>query len=553
MTLRKTTLLLLIWIVGSAMASNRTKAEMFSVAQNILNGHHTHRAGNTNSLKTLQQRDMLTIIGHEQEGFVIIANDDEVPAVVGYSQTPFTTFPPALEWYLDAADKALKYITANGQRRTAIPPSSEFPSKLDPLVKTRWNQNKPYNNLCPGGNGSSSMLYPSGCVATALSQVMKYHNYPKQGNGEHQYSFQPASGDGRILYANFGETNYDWDNMLDDYSATTYTEEQANAVATLMLHCGVSVDMGYTASGSGAYGQEACLALKTYFRYNQNTRLYTRNYYTAESWMKMIYQELNQYGPIYYAGVSDGGGGHAFVLDGYDEKGFVHINWGWGGKSDGFFDIALLNPPSYQFTAQQEMILNMNPDADIPYESQIVSTDLSFINTSKSVTINGKIYNAAAEVFKGVIACVLQDTETGSITVLKKTDEMTIQPIVNGTYWLETFSLPANSLSKVSPGTYRLYVASFAAKDIRWQLVRPREGEVSNYIVTISPDGNITWQTSTDDQWTIDAPTAIQAPIATQSDASVRYFDLHGYDVNPSTKGLLIRKQGNEIKKVIVK
>ena len=534
------------------MASTRTKAEMFSLAHDILNGSQTHRAGNTNSLDILLQHDMLTVIGHEQEGFVIIANDSEVPAVVGYSQASFTTFPPALELYLDAADKALKYIAANGQRRTAIPPSSEFPSKLDPLVKTHWDQGKPYNNLCPGGNGSSSRLYPTGCVATALSQVMKYHNYPKQGNGEHQYSFQPSSGDGRILYANFGETHYDWDNMLNDYSSTTYTEEQANAVATLMLHCGVSVDMGYTASGSGAYGQEACLALKTYFRYNKNTRLYTRDYYTAESWMKMIYQELNQYGPIYYAGVSDGGGGHAFVLDGYDETGLVHINWGWGGKSDGYFDIALLNPPSYQFSLQQEMILGMNPDADIPYESQIVARDLSFVKTSASITINGKVYNAAAETFTGVIACVLQDMETGNITVLKKTDEMTIKPIVNGTYWLQSISLPANSLSSVPYGTYRLYVASHAAEDNQWQLVRPQEGQVSSFIVTKSPDG-IAWQESFDDLWSIDMQTAIH-PISYSSDAATtRYYDLQGREVSPSTKGLLIRKQGDTVRKVIIK
>ena len=552
MTKRKATLLLLIWIVGTAMASTRSEAEMFSVAQNILNGSNMHRAGNTNSLKTLQQRDMLTVIGHEQEGFVIIANDDKVPAVVGYSQTPFTTFPPALEWYLDAADKALKYIAANGQRRTAIPPSPEYPSNLGPLVKTRWDQGKPYNNLCPGGNGSSSKLYPSGCVATALSQVMKYHNYPKQGKGEHQYSFQPSSGDGRILYANFEETFYDWDNMLDNYSTTAYTEEQANAVATLMLHCGVSVDMQYTASGSGAYGQEACLALKTYFRYNKNTRLYIRDYYTAESWMAMIYRELNQYGPIYYAGSSEGSGGHAFVLDGYDETGLVHINWGWGGKSDGFFDIALLNPPSYQFSVRQNMILDMDPDADIPYKSQVVATEMSFIRTSTSITINGKVYDASAEVFTGVIACVLQDMETGNITVLKKTDEMTMQPIVNGTYWLHTISLPANSLSSVPYGTYRLYVASRTAEDTQWQLVRPEEGKVSNFIVTKSPEG-ITWETSTDDLWSIDVPTAIQALTATQSDASARFFDLQGREVSPETKGLLIRKQGNEVKKVIVR
>ena len=547
MTKRNTILLLFIWIVGTAMASNRSEAEMLSLAQNILNGPHTHRAGNTNALKTLQQRDMLTVIGHEQEGFVIIANDNTVPAVVGYSQMPFTTIPPALEWYLDAADKALKYVTANGLRRTAIPPSSDFPSKLDPLVKTHWDQGNPYNKLCPGGNGTSSRLYPTGCVATALSHVMKYHNYPKQGQGEHQYSFQPSSGDGRILYANFEETYYDWDNMLDDYSSA-YTEEQANAVATLMLHCGVAVDMSYTASGSGSFGQEACLALKTYFRYNKNTRLYIRDYYTAESWMKMIYQELNQYGPIYYAGISEAGGGHAFVLDGYDETGLVHINWGWGGKSDGFFDIALLNPPSYQFSLRQNMILGMNPNADIPYKSQIVATDMSFLKTSTSVTISGRVYDAGAEPFTGVIACVLQDMETGNITVLKKTDEMTMQPIVNGTYWTHNISLPGNSLSKVPNGTYRLYVASRTAEDTQWQLVRPEEGKLSNFIVTKSSDG-ITWEESTDDLWSIDVTTGIQAPIATQSDASNRFFDLQGREVKTPTRGLYIRNG----KKVVVK
>lgn len=550
MKLRNTTLLLLIWIVGTAMASNRSETEMFSVAQNILYGFHTHRAGNTNSLKTLQRGDMLTVIGHEQEGFVIIANNDDVPAVVGYSQTPFTTFPPALSWYLDAADKALKHIVATGQRRTTIPPSSEFPSKLDPLVKTHWDQGKPYNNLCPGGNGSSSRLYPTGCVATALSQVMKYYNYPMQGQGEHQYSFQPSSGDGRIIYANFGETHYDWNNMLDDYSSTTYTDEQANAVATLMLHCGVAVDMSYTASGSGAFGQEACLALKTYFRYNKNARLYTRDYYSAESWMKLIYHELNQYGPIYYDGVSDGGGGHAFVLDGYDETGLVHINWGWGGKSDGFFDIALLNPPSYQFSLAQNMILNVSPDANIPYESQIVAKELSFLKSTSttSISISGKVYNAGAEGFTGIIACVLQNMETGDITVLKKTNEMTIKPIVNGTYWLQSISLLANSVSSVSDGTYRLYVASRTAEDTQWQLVRPLEGQVNNFIVTKSSDG-VTWQESTDDLWSIDVTTGIQAPIATQSDASNRFFDLQGREVKIPTRGLYIRNG----KKVVVK
>lgn len=551
MTLRNTTLLLLTWVAGTTMAATRSEAEMVSVAQSILSRVGTHRAAEMTPLKTLEQRDILTVIGHEEEGIVIIANDDELPAVVGYSLEPFTTVPPAVEWYLEEADKALQSILAKGEKRAAIPPTSEFPPNLEPLLKTIWNQGNPYNKFCPGGNGTSTRLYPTGCVATAISQVMKFHKYPKKGTGEHQYSFKPASGDGRILYANFGETTYDWDNMLNDYKSN-YTEEQANAVATLMLHCGVAVDMNYTPSGSGAYGQETCRALKTYFGYNKNTRLYTRNYYSAAAWIKMVYQELNQYGPIYYSAVDEGSGGHAFVLDGYDETGLVHINWGWGGDLNGYYDIALLNPSNYNYTLQQEMILCMDPEADIPYESQIVAPEISYARpaSNKSVTISGKVYNAAVEKFTGRIGCVIQNLETGSVTVLKQTDEMALQPIVNGTYWTQSFSLPANSLSAVPDGTYRLFVGSRADEDVKWQLVRPKEGGLTNFIVTKSGD-EIKWVSSTDDIWSIDMPTAIKPMSVSNANASARYFDLQGREVSNDARGMVIMKQGNVVKKVM--
>ena len=173
---------------------------------------------------------------------------------------------------------------------------------------------------------------------------------------------------------------------------------------------------------------------------------------------------------------------------------------------------------------------------------------MSFLKAKTSITISGKIYNAGAEGFTGIIACVLQNMETGDITVLKKTDEMTIKPIVNGTYWLQSISLLANSVSSVSDGTYRLYVASRTAEDTQWQLVRPLEGQVNNFIVTKSPDG-VTWQESTDDLWSIDVTTGIQTPIATQSDASSRFFDLQGREVKTPTRGLYIRNG----KKVVVK
>lgn len=555
MKLRITTALLLACMTATMMATERTDAEKKLVAEQILHQSVGHRAGTFHTLKTLIQQDMLTVIGHEQEGFVVVANNDEFSAVVGYSQVPFTSFPPALEWYLAAANQTMQDMVANHVRRTTIPPSAEYPSSLGPLLTTTWDQGSPYNKLCPGGNGSSTRLYPTGCVATALAQVMKYHNYPIKGNGEHQYSFQPSSGDGRIIEANFGETTYEWDKMLDNYKSS-YTDEEALAVATLMLHCGVAVDMDYTPSGSGAYGVEACQALKKYFSYNKNTRLYTRNFYSAEAWMQMIYKELNQYGPIYYSGVNPSSGGHAFVLEGYDETGLVRINWGWGGSSNGLFDIALLNPSGSQYSAEQQMILKLDPSVETPYESQIVAETLTFTipSTKKSVTITGRVYNAGAEKFAGQLVCVLQNTADRSITTLRTSDEMAMEPITNGQYWIKNFSLPANSLSSVANGTYRLYVGSRTADDSSWQLVRPKEGEINSYLITKTDEG-VTWEECRTDLWSIGVPTSIHPVVKSMpnTNAPLRFYDFQGREVNAGTKGMVIRKQGNEVKKVVVR
>jgi hypothetical protein len=358
---------------------------------------------------------------------------------------------------------------------------------------------------------------------------MNYHQYPERGIGDHQYSFKPADGDGRIISANFGETYYDWGNMLDDYSKG-YTDEQADAVATLMLHCGVAVEMGYTASGSGSYGQEACLGIKKFFGYNKNARLYTRDFYTAESWMQLVYNELNNNRPIYYAGSSESSGGHAFVIDGYNQDGMVHVNWGWGGKSNGMFDISLLNPTGYEFSAGQDMILGMcDSTINIPYESQIAAKELSFTfygSTTKRVTISGDIYDAAAEKFTGSIACVLENDET--TIVLKSKDDMSLNPVTGGQWFYTSLSLPSCNLSNVPDGTYRLFVGSKAADDYKWQLVRPKEGAVYSYIIVKNGD-DITWTEDYSDMWAISSTTTGISPVRMNSGPSAKYiYDLQG-------------------------
>lgn len=542
MKLKATFLFLFFLITLSSSAKKRSSAEILNIAEQYLGTTNT-RAGSTN-LAIIAEKEMLTIVGGEGLGFVVVSNDDSVTDIVGYSKESFSVIPPAMEWFINTVDNNMQEMTKSGVLYAPIPPSTEFPESVEPLLKSTWDQGKPYNILCPGGNGSSTRLYPTGCVATALSQIMYYHKYPEVGIGEHQYSFQPESGVGRIISANFGETHYDWTNMLDDYSKG-YTDEQANAVATLMLHCGVAVEMGYTASGSGAYGQEACLGIKKFFGYNKNARLYTRDYYTAELWMEMIFKELNLKRPIYYDGLSEGGGGHAFIIDGYDKDGFVHVNWGWGGNSNGFFDIALLNPPGSSYSKAQGMILGMcKPDVDIPYESQVVATELGFIfsgTNTKRVTISGVIHNAGAEKFVGTIACVLENSE--NTIVLKKQEDLTLQAITGGMWYNTNFSLLSNNLSSIPDGTYRLFVGSKTAEDTRWQLVRPKEGEISSYTV-VKNGTDVTWTESRDDRWTSTTTGISSVTIKPNDTVNPYIFDLQGRnqgkDMNSLNKGIYI-------------
>jgi len=526
MKLKTIALFTLLSITLSLSASKRSPADIMKIAEQYLCSTKTR--AESSKLKILVGKGMLTVVGREERGFIIVTNDDRFPGVIGYSDKAFSTIPPAMNWFLNTIEQNMQEMAKTGVFYTTIRPSSGYPESIEPLLKSTWDQGKPYNIMCPGGNGASSRLYPTGCVATALAQIMYFHKYPEIGIGDHQYSFKPESGVGKILSANFGETHYDWDNMIDDYSKS-YTDEQANAVATLMLHCGVAVEMHYTSSGSGAYGQEACLGIKKFFGYNKNARLYTRDYYTAESWMNMIFKELNLNNPIYYSGSSEGSGGHAFVIDGYDKNGFVHVNWGWGGKSNGFFDIALLNPPGYSFSTGQDMIIGMcKPDVEIPYESQIVAKELNFTfygTSTKRVTISGTIYNAAAEKFNGTIACVLENGD--NTIVLKTLENQTLQAVTGGQWFNTTFSLPSNNLSSIPDGTYRLFVGSKTTEDTKWQLVRPKEGEISNY--TIVKNGNdVTWTESKDDKWA-SSTTGISSVVIKSHDAINPYiYDIQG-------------------------
>lgn len=264
-------------------------------------------------------------------GYTIVSADDRLPQILGYSFTgtfDSANIPPAMRWWLDEYRDQIDLFYRSGKAYT---PGRALQGKaIEPLLKTTWNQNAPYNNLCPIDE-STNKRSVTGCVATAMAQVMKHYNHPPKGIGTH---------DG----FDFSNYTFDWDNMLPSYSGT-YTEAQANAVATLMLNCGRSVDMNYTSSESGASSYKVGAALLDNFGYDNSLRYNLREYFSEAEWEQLIYEDLAKGHVVFYHGRTPTGG-HAFVCDGFGGNGYFHFNWGWGGSQDGYFRLFALNPES---------------------------------------------------------------------------------------------------------------------------------------------------------------------------------------------------------------
>ena len=287
------------------------------------------------------------------EGFVIVSNDDRTAPILGYSDSGTldpARMPENMRWWLQEYANQIAWMEENGI--TAKPASqaaapkrrSHITAPIGPLLSTTWDQVWPYNLQCP--ELATDYYCATGCVATAMAQVMKHFNYPAA----------PKKDIAKYTHWHFGDlgpltsVTFDWANMLDTYntekSKSTDTEEAKNAVATLMKYCGYSVQMNYWES-SGTTTSLVATALKEYFDYNKTTTQFiSRSFYSYETWRDIIYYEPRQNRPVVYGG-SAADNGHAFVCDGYQYDGMIdlfHINWGWSGNSDGYFVLSVLNP-----------------------------------------------------------------------------------------------------------------------------------------------------------------------------------------------------------------
>jgi len=216
----------------------------------------------------------------------------------------------------------------------------------------------------------------TGCVATAMAQVLKYWNYPSQGSGSHSYTHATYG----LLSADFGSTTYNWTNMPNNVVSSN------NSVATLMYHCGVSVEMDYSADGSGAYSGDVVPALVNYFNYSPNVEMKSLNSFSTANWIMMLKAELDAHRPVYYGG-DNGTEGHAFVCDGYDTDSKFHFNWGWSGSANGYFAIGALNPSlSYKFNSNNEAIIRIKPPSNAPVAGFTASGTMPDLKGSISFT-----------------------------------------------------------------------------------------------------------------------------------------------------------------------
>lgn len=378
--IKKITFAILVFglTAAQAIAAPRTAAQMKQAALKAINQHRSNRrmAPRADAPEVLKSTSTYEIIGYKQGGFAVVSADDLVPEVLGVSTSDYSEGRNAnFQWWLNAASEAVNYAVQNNiQLTTTKPDPSLYPTEVGPLLTTRWDQETPYNNMCPTYSGSTKCL--TGCVATAMAQVLNYHKMPEHGEGQRTIYYPHGNHSGQAVSANFSEDYYDWNNMLDDYSTTSYTKEQADAVALLMRDCGVAADMEYggPSDGSGAYSQDAAAGLRKYFGFAE-AQCVERDYYKETTWMNMVYRELSENGPMYYGGADAyGKGGHAFVLHGYRADGKVLVNWGWSGSDDGYYDIAILDPSYYRFSQGQDMIIGVKSNTHSLYRSEIVTT-----------------------------------------------------------------------------------------------------------------------------------------------------------------------------------
>lgn len=281
------------------------------------------------------------------DGFAVMPADDVAPALLGYG-TGNVDSNPEFDYFMSFLSSRVELAVEHPEWVSDFTRPDREP--IAPLCQTKWDQDVPYNNECPTDNGQKCY---TGCVATSTAQLLKYFNWPPQAQGTGKYYLHFGQANQTETPVDLSTYTFDWSNMLDEYSnnynystgewCCTDPEVQQTAVAHLMAAVGAGVNMQYGTTGSGAYSVDVGPALINNFGFSKSIEYLERDYYSLYVWEEMMYENLKNCGPIVYNGHNDSGG-HSFICDGYAGEGLFHINWGWGGVSDGNFLLDFLDP-----------------------------------------------------------------------------------------------------------------------------------------------------------------------------------------------------------------
>lgn len=405
-------------------------------------------------------------------GYLVLPADDRFMPLLGYSDSGNISdkdLPDGLRWWLTQMTDEIEYaLQADEEPRGVYTPPSLGPA-VGPLLKTEWGQTEPYNMYTPVINEKQS---PTGCVATALSQIMYYHNWPVNPQG--QISYDDTSKPANNYYMTFDGITFQWDMMTDIYGEESSLQSK-EAVATLMKAVGYGVQMTYGASSSGATDKNAIAAMKSFFNYSDDAQLIRRESLNRNEWDGMLYAMISAGLPIYYTGrdaVWMGSGGHAFVCDGYDGNGYFHYNWGWDGKYNGYFLTTCLVPSGagtggyingYNYT--QSIMVNLHPDDDKTYDLYDFVSGMDFSLSIPDNSVSADLTPAGiANEYKSGLAVNRTDAE----------EEIKVVPLGTIGSGLSSWQLPADLFESLDKdGLYDLRLIWKTSDNDNWQRVFP--------------------------------------------------------------------------------
>ena len=409
---------------------------------------------------TASPSDAYYVFNNDAGGFVIIAGDDAVTPVLGYTSTGSFDAENLPDGLKDLLKSYERQIAALGDNYVANQTATRAAFTGEKLLKTaEWNQMAPFNKYTPNN-------YVTGCVATAGAIVMKHHGYPAKGIGNHSYTWN-----GKTLSANFEQT-YDWASMPAKYDGTN--DAAFDGVARLMADLGVAVEMNYAKDGSGSYIGDLVTALQKYYGYSKLSHLMAIEDVGAEAWNGRLREEIDANRPVLYAASDPAGGGHAFVIDGYKDESFS-VNWGWGGYCDGFYKIGALNPESVgkptgdKYNVGQSAVFGMQPSDGTEKvsgmgfltnvgELQMLNMNITDVKKGQNgVIFSAPIGNTGDQPYTGEAAVALMNAK-GEMREIVSSSSQTFNNLSRGSYY-PYLSFSFVSTVDAEPGDYLAIVA----------------------------------------------------------------------------------------------